>query len=150
MFAGVYDAIYLIIFNITNAVKLMPNATLFHFGVLTSNVHMAWVNAVCGRLKSDFRYSVEIVYNNFPWCNPTDEQRLAIEETAKGILYVRARYPKDSFAALYDPEIIPEELSKAHLKNDIAVMKAYGFSIKDTSESDCVAALMRMYQDLID
>ena len=86
----------------SNAVRLIPNATLYHFGILTSNVHMAWVKTVCGRLKSDYRYSKDIVYNNFPWCNPTPEQKSKIEQTAQGILDARAKYPDCSLADLYD------------------------------------------------
>ena len=132
----------------SNLVQIVPNAELYHFGVLTSNVHMAWMRAVCGRLKSDYRYSKDIVYNNFPWCNPTDEQKLRIEQTAQGILDARAKYPESSLADLYDELAMPPELRKAHQLNDKAVMQAYGFQIKDFTESDCVAALMKMYQEL--
>jgi hypothetical protein len=127
---------------------LIANATLYDFAVLNSNVHMAWMRAVCGRLKSDYRYSKDVVYNNFPWCTPTDEQRSLIEKTAQGILDARALYPTSSLADLYDPLTMPPELQKAHTANDKAVMQAYGFSIKDTTEADCVAALMKMYQEL--
>jgi hypothetical protein len=132
----------------SNLVKIVPNATLYHFGVLTSNVHMAWVRAVCGRLKSDYRYSKDIVYNNFPWCTPTDEQKLKIEQTAQGILDARALYPDCSLADLYDEVAMPPELRKAHQQNDKAVMQAYGFPIKDFTESDCVAELMKLYQQM--
>ena len=131
----------------SNLVKLIPNASLYHFGVLTSNVHMAWVRTVCGRLKSDYRYSKDIVYNNFPWCNPTPEQKAKIEQTAQAILDARAMYPDSSLADLYDETTMPPELRKAHQANDKAVMQAYGFSIKMT-ESECVAELMKMYQAL--
>lgn len=133
----------------SDAVFIIPNATLYHFGVLTSNVHMAWVRAVCGRLKSDYRYSKDIVYNNFPWPTPTDEQKAKIEETAQAILDARALYPDSSLADLYDELTMPSELRKAHQENDKAVMRAYGFSIKDTTESSCVAELMKMYQELV-
>lgn len=133
----------------SNLVKIVPDATLYHFGGLTSNVHMAWVRAVCGRLKSDYRYSKDIVYNNFPWCNPTEEQKVKIEKTAQGILDARALYPDSSLADLYDEILMPPELRKAHLQNDKAVMQAYGFSIKDTTEEKCVAELMKMYQAII-
>ncbi len=133
----------------SNLVKLVPNATLYHFGILTSNVHMAWMRAVCGRLKSDYRYSKDIVYNNFPWPTPTAEQRAKIEETAQGILDARAMYPDASLADLYDETTMPPELRKAHQENDKAVMRAYGFSVKDMTESKCVAELMKMYQALI-
>lgn len=127
---------------------VMPNATLYELGILTSNVHMAWVRAVCGRLKSDYRYSKDVVYNNFPWPTPTPDQKATIEKTAQGILDARALYPNSSLADLYDPLTMPPELQKAHKANDIAVMKAYGFNVKETSEASCVAALMRMYQEL--
>ena len=127
---------------------MMPNATLYHFGVLMSNVHMAWVRAVCERLEMRYRYSNDIVYNNFPWCSPSDEQRLKIERTAQEILDVRALYPNSSLSDLYDEISMPPELRKAHTQNDKAVMQAYGFSIKDTTEESCVAELMRIYRQL--
>lgn len=133
----------------TDSATIIPNAGLYEFGVLTSNVHMAWMRAVCGRLKSDYRYSKDIVYNNFPWCSPSDEQRKKIEQTAQGILDARALYPDCSLADLYDEIVMPPELRKAHQFNDKAVMQAYGFSIKDTTEESCVAELMKMYQQLI-
>ncbi len=130
-----------------DANNMIPNATLYHFGVLTSNVHMAWMRIVCGRIKSDYRYSNDVVYNNFPWCNPTPEQKTRIEQTAQAILDARAKYPDSSLADLYDETTMPPELRKAHQANDKAVMQAYGFSLKMT-ESECVAELMRMYQTL--
>ncbi len=133
----------------SNLVKIMPNATLYHFGVLTSNVHMAWMRAVCGRLKSDYRYSKDIVYNNFPWCTPTEKQKEKIEQTAQAILDARALYPDSSLADLYDELTMPPELRKAHQQNDRAVMQAYGFSVKDMTESKCVAELMKLYQALV-
>lgn len=123
------------------------NAGLYHFGVLTSNVHMAWMRVVGGRLKSDPRYSKDIVYNNFPWCNPTPEQKARIEQTAQAILDARAKYPECSLADLYDETTMPPELRKAHQANDFAVMAAYGFDKKIT-ESECVAELMKMYREL--
>ncbi len=132
----------------SNLVKIIPNATLYHFGVLTSNVHMAWTRAVCGRIKSDYRYSKDIVYNNFPWCDPTPEQKALIEQTAQSILDARALYPDCSLADLYDEVTMPPELRKAHQANDRAVMKAYGFDVKTMTESSCVAELMKMYQKL--
>lgn len=132
----------------SNLVKVIPNAEIYHFGVLTSNVHMAWVRAVCGRLKSDYRYSKDIVYNNFPWCNPTAEQKKKIEETAQAILDARALYPDCSLADLYDEVAMPPELRKAHQANDKAVMQAYGFWGKINTESACVAELMRVYKKL--
>ena len=133
---------------VTNAVLFIPNATLSHFGILTSNVHMAWMRAVCGRLKSDYRYSKDVVYNNFPWPTPTDEQKSRIEQTAQAILDARELYPDCSLADLYDEATMPPELRKAHQQNDKAVMQAYGFWGKLNSESACVAELMRMYQGL--
>lgn len=132
----------------SNKVRLIPNATLYHFGVLTSNVHMAWMRTVCGRLKSDYDYSIKIVYNNFPWCNPTPEQKAKIEKTAQAILDARALYPDCSLADLYDETTMPPELRKAHQANDFAVMAAYGFDRKIT-ESECVAELMKRYQELV-
>jgi len=132
----------------SNKLRLMPNAELYHFGVLTSNVHMAWMRAVCGRLKSDYDYSIKIVYNNFPWCNPTVEQKKKIEETAQAILDARALYPDCSLADLYDEVAMPPELRKAHQANDRAVMQAYGFDVKTMTESTCVAELMKRYQEL--
>lgn len=132
----------------SNAVQIVPNASLYHFGVLTSNVHMAWMRTVAGRLKSDYRYSKEIVYNTFPWCNPTEEQKKRIEQTAQAILDARAKYPECSLAILYDDTITPPELRKAHQANDRAVMQAYGFDVKTMTESGCVAELMKMYQEM--
>ena len=127
----------------------MPNASLYHFGILTSNVHMAWMRAVCGRLKSDYSYSNTIVYNNFPWPSPTDAQKEKIEQTAQAILDARAKYPESSLADLYDERSMPPELRKAHQDNDRAVMQAYGFPVKSSfTESMCVAELFKMYQDL--
>ncbi len=132
----------------SDLVFIIPDATLYHFGILTSDVHMAWMRAVCGRLKSDYRYSKDVVYNNFPWPTPTEAQKAKIEQTAQGILDARALFPDCSLADLYDPLTMPKELRKAHEANDLAVMKAYGFSVKDTSEEICVAKLMEMYQEL--
>ena len=109
---------------------------------------MAWVRAICGRIKSDYRYSNDIVYNNFPWPNPTDAQKAKIEQTAQAILDARALYPEASLADLYDELTMPPELRTAHQQNDRAVMQAYGFSVRDMTESSCVAALMKMYQQL--
>ena len=131
----------------SDAVHLIPDATLYHFGVLESNVHMAWMRAVCGRLKSDYRYSKDIVYNNFPWPEPTAEQQTRIEQTAQAILDMRANYPDSSLADLYDPNFMPYDLLQAHRNNDRAVMAAYGFSTKMT-ESECVAALFNLYSKL--
>jgi hypothetical protein len=132
----------------TNLVIIIPDGKLYHFGVLTSNVHMAWMRAVCGRLKSDYRYSKDVVDNNFPWPTPTDAQRAKIEATAQEILDARALYPDSSLADLYDELTMPPELRKAHQENDRAVMQAYGFDVKTMTESACVAELMKMYQKL--
>lgn len=131
---------------VTNAVLFIPEAERFHFGILTSNVHMAWMRAVCGRIKSDYRYSKDVVYNNFPWPMPTPEQKIRIEATAQAVLDARALYPDSSLADLYDEVLMPPELRKAHQQNDRAVMQAYGFDIKTTTETSCVAELMRLYQ----
>ena len=133
----------------SNAATIVPNATLFHFGILTSNVHMAWMRAICGRLKSDYRYSGAVVYNNFPWPTPTDAQKTKIEQTAQTILDARALYPDCSLADLYDEVTMPPELRKAHQQNDKAVMQAYGFWGKLNTETECVAELMKMYQMLV-
>ena len=133
---------------VTDAILLIPDATLYHFGILESNVHMAWMRAVCGRLKSDYRYSKDVVYNNFPWPTPTDEQKAKIEETAQQILDARALYPDSSLADLYDELTMPVELRRAHQQNDRAVMQAYGFNVKNMTESQCVAELFKMYQEL--
>ena len=131
----------------TNLVLIIPDATLYHFGILTSLIHMAWMRAVAGRLKSDYRYSKDIVYNNFPWCEPTEAQKAAIEQTAQGILEARALYPDCSLADLYDETTMPPELRKAHQANDRAVMKAYGYA-PSLTEPEIVADLMKRYQTL--
>lgn len=132
----------------SDLVFILPKAGLYHFGVLTSNVHMAWMRAVCGRLETRYRYSKDIVYNNFPWPEPTEQQKAKIEQTAKAILEARELYPDCSMADLYDELTMPPELRRAHQNNDKAVMQAYGFSIKDTTESICVAELMKLYQKM--
>ncbi len=142
----------------TNLVTIIPNATLYHFGVLISIVHNAWMRVVCGRLKSDYRYSKDIVYNNFPWpeCGGTCSVPgtlvpgvvAAIEATAQGILDARARYPDSSLADLYDERTMPADLRRAHHLNDHAVMAAYGYS-KEMSEADIVADLFRRYERLV-
>ena len=133
---------------VTNdAVQIIPDASLYHFGILESNVHMAWMRAVCGRLESRYRYSKDIVYNNFPWPEVNDEQREKIAATAQAILDARTLYPDSSLADLYDELTMPPELRKAHQQNDRAVMAAYGFPITMT-ESECVARLFELYQQL--
>ena len=132
----------------SDLVFIIPDATLYHFGILESNVHMAWMRAVCGRLKSDYRYSKDVVYNNFPWPTPTDEQKAKIEQTAQAILDARALYPNSSLADLYDELTMPVELRRAHQDNDRAVMAAYGFPVKTMTESQCVAELFKLYLQL--
>lgn len=132
----------------TDANSIIANADLFEFGVLESNVHMAWMRAVCGRIKSDYRYSNDIVYNNFPWPTPTPAQKERIEKTAQAILDARALYSESSLADLYDELTMPVELRKAHRANDKAVMEAYGFWGRLNSEAACVAELMKLYKAL--
>lgn len=131
-----------------DSLSIIPGANLYHFGILTSNVHMAWMRIVCGRLKSDYRYSGSVVYNNFPWPKPTEEQIERITQTAQAILDARALYPQSSLAKLYDEVLMPVELRKAHQDNDRAVMQAYGFNVKTMTESQCVAELFKLYQEL--
>ena len=136
---------------LTDAAMCIPDGDVYEFGILESNIHMAWMRTVCGRIKSDYRYSKDIVYNNFPWPEPTAQQRQKIEQTAQSILDARALYPDSSLADLYDELTMPPELRKAHHQNDMAVMQAYGFK-KDSeaykSEAACVAELMKRYQKL--
>lgn len=132
----------------SNLVVVVANASLYDFGVITSNVFMAWMRYVCGRLKSDYRITKDNVYNNFPWPTPTEAQKAKIAQTAQGILDARALYPDSSLADLYDDAVMPFELLKAHRANDKAVMEAYGFYGKGMTESQCVAELMKMYQAL--
>ena len=126
---------------------MIPNASLFLFGLLESHIHMAWMRVVCGRIKSDYRYSPS-VYNNFPWPKPTDAQKAKIEKTAQAILDARNLYPDCSLADLYDEVTMPPELRKAHQENDKAVMEAYGFHIR-MSEPEIVSELFKLYQLLI-
>ena len=131
----------------SNLVFVISDANIYHFGVLTSSVHNAWMREVAGRLESRYRYSKDIVYNNFPWPQPTEVQRQKIEQTAQAILDARNLYPTSSLADLYDETVMPPELRKAHRANDAAVLEAYGFP-KDATESDIVARLFKMYQEL--
>ena len=131
----------------SNLVMVVPNANIYHFGILTSTVHMAWMRAVCGRLGNGYRYSKEIVYNTFPWCDSSEKQKAKIDQTAQSILDARAKYPECSLADLYDETFMPIELRKAHQANDKAVMEAYGFA-KDMTESEIVAELFKMYEKL--
>ena len=133
---------------VNDSVQIIPDAQIYHFGILESNVHMAWMRAVCGRLEMRYRYSKDVVYNNFPWPNPSDAQKAKIEQTAQAILDARAFYPDSSLADLYDELTMPVELRKAHQDNDRAVMQAYGFDVKTMTESQCVAELFKLYQEL--
>ena len=133
----------------SDKVRLMPNGSLYHFGILESNVHMAWMRTICARLKSDYSYTVNNVYNNFPWPTLTDDQKAKIEQTAQAILDARALYPDSSLADLYDELTMPVELRKAHQDNDRAVMQAYGFDVKTMTESQCVAELFKMYKSIV-
>lgn len=135
----------------SDATLIIPNATLYDFGIMTSQVHNAWMRVVCGRLKSDYRYSVNIVYNNFPWPEPMDTQKARIEKTAQTILDARAKYPDSTLADLYDETFMPADLRKAHEANDRAVMEAYGFNFKtmsDENEALIVAELFKLYKKL--
>lgn len=132
----------------SNLVLIIPSATLYHFGILESNVHMAWMRAVCGRLEMRYRYSKEIVYNNFPWPEATPERQAEISRTAQAILDARALYPDSSLADLYDPVAMPRELLEAHRRNDRAVMAAYAMPPATTTEADCVSRLFDLYRRL--
>ena len=131
----------------SNKLYIVPDASIFMFGVLISNVHMSWMRIVCGRLEMRYSYSPS-VYNNFPWPTPTESQKAKIEQTVQGILDARAKYPDCSLADLYDELTMPPELRKAHQENDKAVMEAYGFNWRTMTESDCVAELFKLYQKL--
>ena len=132
----------------SNHLLVLPNATKYEFGILESNVHMSWMRTVAGRMKSDYNYSARIVFNNFPWPNPNEEQKRKIEETAQEILNARKIYSRNSLAELYDELTMPKELRKAHQENDKAVMEAYGFDWRKMTETECVAELMKMYEQL--
>lgn len=136
-------------FIVNDTVQIIPNASIYEFGILESNVHMVWTKTVCGYFGPSYRYSNVIVYNTFPWPHPTDKQKARIEQTAQGILDARANHPGDSLADLYDPLLMPQDLRKAHIENDKAVMEAYGFNWHTMKEEDCVAELMKMYQALV-
>ena len=131
-----------------NKLLMIPGATLYDFGILCSNVHNAWIRVVASKFGPSYQYSANIAYNNFPWPNPTEAQRAKIEQTAQAILDARALYPDCSLADLYDEATMPPELRRAHQANDRAVMQAYGFDIKSTTEPTCVAELMKRYQQL--
>ena len=131
-----------------DANNMIPNASDYMFGVMESMVHMYWIKVVCGRLGMGYRYS-PAVYNNFPWPQPTEKQKTKIEKTAQAILDARKLYPDCSLADLYDEVTMPPELRKAHQDNDRAVMEAYGFPVKNFTESDCVAKLFELYQEYV-
>lgn len=133
----------------SDAVIIIPSSSLYCFGTIISSVHMAWLRTVCGRLKSDYRYSVGVVYNNFIWPNLGSDQKAKIEKTAQVILDVRSKYPDSSLADLYDPDLMPYDLLKAHQANDKAVMEAYGFK-QDMTEPEIVAELMKLYQKAVE
>lgn len=132
----------------SNAIRILPNATLYHFGVLTSSAHMAWMRTVAGRLEMRYRYSKDIVYNNFPWPEKTEESVAKITKSAQAVLDARANYPEQSYADLYDPLFMPPDLRKAHQANDKAVWEAYGKAWPLDDETACVAHLMKLYQQL--
>lgn len=132
---------------VNGSTLIIPNAALYEFGILMSNVHNAWMRVVAGRLETRYQYSNTVVYNNFPWCNPTVEQKAKIEKSAQSILDARKKFSDSSLADLYDESFMPAELRKAHRENDTAVMQAYGFNIKMT-ESECVAELFKLYEKL--
>ena len=132
----------------SNLLLIIPNSGLYHFGILTSNVHMAWMRVVCGRLKSDYRYSRDIVYNNFPWPDATEEQISSIKLLAQAVLDAREK-ESGSLADLYDERVMPPALLTAHQALDRAVMKLYGFPVKNFTEADCVAALLERYRKLM-
>ena len=130
----------------SNLVKLMPGATLYHFGVLQSKVHMIWTKAICGYKDFRPRYSTDVVFNNFPWPTVTEKDKKNIAKLAKKILDSRAKYPDSSLADLYDTSSMPDDLKKAHLDNDKAVMAAYGFTGK--SDEEVTKALLQLYKKL--
>ena len=133
---------------VSNSNLIIPAAQIYHFGILTSSIHMAWMRAVAGRLKSDYRYSGSIVYNNFIWSEATAAQKRAIEATAQAILDVRAKYPAATLADLYDPLTMPRDLRAAHRKNDLAVARAYDFEEILDDEPAIVRELFKMYEAL--
>ena len=129
----------------SDAVHIMPNANIYHFGILTSNVHNAWMRVIGGRLKGDYRYSKNIVYNNFPWPKTNEEVKIIVSQKAELVLKVRKKYQDWSYADLYDPLFMPKDLLKAHKDLDRAVWEAYGKSWNIDSEADCIKYLMKLY-----
>ena len=134
----------------SDAVLIIPDAKIYHFAVTCSNVHMAWMRAVAGRLKSDYRYSASIVYNNFPWPKLTEAHKEKLSQTGQEIINVRSLYKDWNYADLYNKLTMPPELRKAHQENDKAVMEAYGFDWRTMTESECVAELMKLYQAMVE
>ena len=136
---------------INGSALMVPNANLYHFGVLSSNVHNAWMRTVCGRMKSDYQYSAKIVYNNFPWPNVNEEQRKKIEYAAQLILETRKKHKNINLATMYKSSnfLLLGDLKVAHDNFNRAIMKAYGFPTSMT-ESECVAELMKLYQKLVE
>jgi len=134
-------------FICTDSLLMIPDAELWHFGILTSSVHMAWTKTVCGRLKSDYRYSAKLVYNNFVWQKMTRDEYNRLNITAQKILDVRKKYPVASLASLYDEVTMPKDLRDAHRDNDKIVMKIYGFDESMTDEEIAIQLLMR-YEEL--
>ena len=134
----------------SDAVHVVPDASIYHFGILTSSIHMTWLRTVAGRLKSDYRYSKDVVYNNFVWIEPTDKQKKAIETSAQAILDIRALLPDSSFAELYDEVSMPYELRQAHKKNDLAVARAYGWEELLDDESSITVELLKLYKRFTD
>ena len=132
--------------KVTDLVNIVPKATKYEFGVLTSSLHMTWLRTVGGRLKSDYRYSKDVVYNNFIWVEPTDKQKNAIEASAQLILDIRAKFPDSSLAELYDEITMPYELREAHKKNDLAVAKAYGLENILDDEPKIAVELLKRYE----
>ena len=131
----------------SNLVKILPHATIYHFGVLTSSIHMIWTRAVCGRLEERYRYSIEVVYSNFPWPNPTAKQKQQIEVCALNILDVREKYSNCTYRELYNSDTMPLELFEAHKKLDKAVKAAYVLNA-NASDKDCIIELFRLYRAL--
>lgn len=133
----------------SNQLFVVPDAEIYHFSIMSSNVHNAWMRMVAGRLEMRYRYSASIVYNNFPWIILTDEQKDELTMTGKRILIARELYPDWSLSDLYNELTMPPELRKAHIENDKAVMEAYGFDWRTMTSAECVAELMKMYQNLV-
>ena len=131
----------------SNLVDILPGATLYHFGILTSSMHMIWMRAVCGRLEERYRYSIEVVYNNFPWPTVSPAQKERIEALASDVIAARDRFPTTSYADLYNPSTMPNDLSIAHRRLDNAVKALYGLRA-DATDEECILALYRRYSEL--